>query len=71
MTVAEIDTAHYNQVATARLAAIPGEARFVALHGNFHDAPALLDAAGIGRLDGALCVALYAIYTAFIIMRAL
>ena len=25
----------------------------------------------IGRLDGALCVALYAIYTAFIIMRAL
>ena len=42
------------QAATARLAAIPGEARFVALHGNFHDAPALLDAAGIGRLDGAL-----------------
>ncbi len=40
--------------ATARIEAIPGTARFAALHGNFHDAPALLDAAGIGKLDGVL-----------------
>ena len=40
--------------ATARIEAIPGAACFAALHGNFHDAPALLDAAGIGKLDGVL-----------------
>ena len=28
--------------ASARMAAIPGDARFFAIHGNFHDAPALL-----------------------------
>lgn len=40
--------------ATARLAAIRGEAAFLALHGNFHDASALLDRAGVGRVDGIL-----------------
>ncbi len=37
--------------ATARLSAYPG---FHAIHGNFHDAKALLEAAGVGPLDGAL-----------------
>ena len=40
--------------ATARIRDIPGEGRFLALRGNFHDAPALLDAAGVGALDGVL-----------------
>lgn len=40
--------------AEARLKAIPSTARFTALRGNFHDAPALLDGAGIGGLDGVL-----------------
>ena len=41
--------------ATARMAALEGGARFVALRGNFHDAPELLRGAGIeGGLDGAL-----------------
>ncbi|MDO4355779.1 MAG: 16S rRNA (cytosine(1402)-N(4))-methyltransferase RsmH [Clostridia bacterium] len=42
--------------ATARMNALAPEsqARFVALHGNFHDAPQLLASAGIEHIDGAL-----------------
>ena len=40
--------------ATARMAKLGGAARFLPLHGNFHDAKALLAAAGVARLDGAL-----------------
>lgn len=41
--------------ATARIQAIDAPAKFVALRGNFHDAPALLKSAGIGAgLDGVL-----------------
>lgn len=41
--------------ATARIRTIDAPAKFVALRGNFHDAPALLAAAGIGAgLDGVL-----------------
>ena len=41
--------------ATARLNAMPSSARFVALRGNFHDAPALLRDAGLNMgLDGIL-----------------
>ncbi len=42
--------------ATARMSALAPQsrARFVALHGNFHDAPRLLASAGIERIDGAL-----------------
>ena len=41
--------------ATARLTGIDAPARFVALRGNFHDAPALLRSAGIDAgLDGVL-----------------
>ena len=41
--------------ATARLSAVDSPARFVALRGNFHDAPALLAAAGIApSFDGIL-----------------
>ena len=41
--------------ATARLNAMPSPARFVALRGNFHDAPALLRDAGLNMgLDGIL-----------------
>lgn len=41
--------------ATARIQAIDAPAKFVALRGNFHDAPALLRDAGIGAgLDGVL-----------------
>ena len=42
------------EAATARLQAVDSPARFVALRGNFHDAPALLASAGIGRPDGIL-----------------
>ena len=43
------------QAATARLTALNAPARFIALRGNFHDAPALLEAAGLdGGLDGIL-----------------
>lgn len=42
------------EAATARLSAIPSPARFMALRGNFHDAPALLASAGVGKLDGIL-----------------
>ena len=43
------------EAASARLSAVDSPARFVALRGNFHDAPALLSAAGIDRaLDGIL-----------------
>ena len=43
------------EAASVRLAAVDSPARFVALRGNFHDAPALLSAAGIDRaLDGIL-----------------
>ena len=43
------------EAATARLSAIESPARFTALRGNFHDAPALLKAAGIeSGLDGIL-----------------
>ena len=41
--------------ATARIRTIDAPAKFVALRGNFHDAPALLKSAGIGAgLDGVL-----------------
>ncbi|MBR0367853.1 MAG: 16S rRNA (cytosine(1402)-N(4))-methyltransferase RsmH [Clostridia bacterium] len=41
--------------ATARLKAVESSAKFVALRGNFHDAPALLRSAGIDAgLDGVL-----------------
>ena len=43
------------EAATARLNALQSPAWFIALRGNFHDAPALLRAAGIGSgLDGIL-----------------
>ena len=43
------------EAASARLSAVDSPARFVALRGNFHDAPALLASAGIDRaLDGIL-----------------
>ena len=42
------------EAATARLQAVESPARFLALHGNFHDAPALLREAGVGGLDGIL-----------------
>jgi len=42
------------EAAGARIAAIPHTARFDAIHGNFHDAAALLSAAGVAKLDGAL-----------------
>lgn len=43
------------EAAAARLKAIEAPARFIALRGNFHDAPALLHEAGIdGGLDGIL-----------------
>ena len=43
------------EAATARLEAVHAPARFACLQGNFHDAPALLDAAGIPRaFDGIL-----------------
>jgi len=43
------------EAATARLAETESPARFVALRGNFHDAPALLRDAGLdGGLDGVL-----------------
>ena len=43
------------EAATARLAAVDSPARFTALRGNFHDAPALLASAGIApELDGIL-----------------
>ena len=42
--------------ATARMQPLTeaSSAKFVALHGNFHDAPELLRSAGIERIDGAL-----------------
>ena len=43
------------EAATARLAAVSAPARFIPLRGNFHDAPELLEEAGIDRgLDGVL-----------------
>ena len=42
------------EAATARMAALEGQARFVALRGNFHDAKQLLAEAGIGKVDGIL-----------------
>lgn len=43
------------EAATARINAIEASARFIPLRGNFHDAPALLEAAGIASgLDGIL-----------------
>ena len=43
------------EAASARMAAIQGDARFVALRGNFHDAPSLLREARLDRgLDGIL-----------------
>ena len=43
------------EAATARLSTVESPAKFVALRGNFHDAPALLAAAGIETgLDGIL-----------------
>ena len=43
------------EAATARIGAIEADARFIPLRGNFHDAPALLEAAGIpSGLDGIL-----------------
>ena len=44
------------RAATARMQPLTeaSQARFVALHGNFHDAPELLRSAGIERIDGAL-----------------
>lgn len=43
------------EAASARLSALETAARFVALRGNFHDAPALLAGAGIARgFDGIL-----------------
>jgi len=43
------------EAATARMGAIDAPARFVPLRGNFHDAPALLNQAGIASgLDGIL-----------------
>lgn len=43
------------EAAAARMGAIEANARFIPLRGNFHDAPALLDAAGIAcGLDGIL-----------------
>ena len=42
------------EAATARLEAVGSPARFAVLKGNFHDAPALLAAAGIGSVDGIL-----------------
>ena len=37
------------EAATSRLSAIDSQARFLCLHGNFHDAPALLTACNIDR----------------------
>jgi len=42
------------EAASARMAALNGPARFVALRGNFHDAKQLLAEAGIGKVDGIL-----------------
>ena len=43
------------EAASLRLASVETQARFCCLHGNFHDAPALLEAAKIDRsLDGIL-----------------
>ena len=42
------------EAASARMAALNGPARFVALRGNFHDAKQLLADAGIGKVDGIL-----------------
>lgn len=43
------------EAASARLSALNAPARFVCLRGNFHDAPALIDAAGLPRaFDGIL-----------------
>ena len=42
------------QAAMARLESLNADARFMALHGNFHDAKALLAGAGIARVDGIL-----------------
>ena len=42
------------EAATARMAELKGQGRFVALRGNFHDAKALLKEAGVGKLDGVL-----------------
>ena len=40
--------------AKERMSAIAGSARFVPIHGNFHDAPALLRQEGVCALDGIL-----------------
>ncbi|MCW3505860.1 16S rRNA (cytosine(1402)-N(4))-methyltransferase RsmH [Burkholderia cenocepacia] len=42
------------QAAMARLESLNADARFMALHGNFRDAKALLAGAGIARVDGIL-----------------
>ena len=42
------------QAATARLESLNPDARFQALHGNFHDAKALLAGIGISHVDGIL-----------------
>lgn len=42
------------EAASARMAALNGRAKFMALRGNFHDAKELLSAAGIERADGIL-----------------
>lgn len=42
------------EAASARMAALNGRTKFMALRGNFHDAKALLSAAGIERADGIL-----------------
>ena len=42
------------QAAMARLESLNADARFMALHGNFHAAKALLAGAGIARVDGIL-----------------
>ena len=42
------------EAASARMAALEGSARFVALRGNFHDAKALLAGIGVTKVDGIL-----------------
>ena len=42
------------EAATARMSALEGPARFVALRGNFHDAKELLASIGVTKVDGIL-----------------
>lgn len=42
------------EAASARMAALNGDAEFTAIRGNFHDAPALLAEIGVRRVDGIL-----------------